>query len=212
MGDVDAFLALGIGRDHGAVGVDESFLKELGGLLGPDAEAGFIDGVHQGLNVDFVETAAEVPFGGRVGNAPGAEGVEKDLVIAPQLDMLEPPAAGEDVEGDVQDMVGLVIGEMHLEQMEIVINVADQARPLSQQQHGADAAGGNALDALAQLVMDIGGGDHGLSRSGPGRLAMRSRILRWRFRRSLRICAGDFLQRLRLGTFFGTITITRNPP
>ena len=31
--DVDALLALGIGRDHAAVGIEERFLKELGGLL-----------------------------------------------------------------------------------------------------------------------------------------------------------------------------------
>ena len=38
-----------------------------------------------------------------------------------------------------------------------------------QQEHGADAAGGEALDALGQFVVDVAGGDHGLIafRSGP---------------------------------------------
>jgi hypothetical protein len=166
--DVDALLALGIGRDHAAVGVEERFLKELVGLLGPDPQAGLIDGVHQGLNVGFLETAAEVTFGGGVGNALGAHGVEKDFVVAPQLDMLEPPATDQDVESDVQDMVGLVIGEMPLEHMDHVINIADQARPLSQQQHGADAASAKALNTLTQLVVDVAGRDHGLVAFGAG--------------------------------------------
>jgi hypothetical protein len=79
-----------------------------------------------------------------------------------------PPAAGQDVEVDVQDMVGLVIGEMPLEHVDHVIKVADQARPLSQQQHGADAAGAQALNTLTQLVVDVGGSDHGLVAFGAG--------------------------------------------
>ena len=65
------------------------------------------------------EAAAEVPGGGGVGDPLGAEGVEIDLVVAPQLEVFDPFAAGQDVEGDVQHMVGFVIGQMPLEQMEI---------------------------------------------------------------------------------------------
>src|SRR5271163_537597 len=166
--DVDPLLALGVGLDLGPIGVHKRFLEEFRGLLGPDPQARFIDGVHQGLNVGLGETAAEVPFGGGVGDPLGAQSVEKDFIVAPQFDMLEPPAAGQDVEGDVQDMVGLVIGEMPLEQMERVIDVADQAGPLSQQQHDTDAAGGKALDTLAQLIVDVGGRDHGPLAFGAG--------------------------------------------
>ena len=38
----------------------------------------------------------------------------------------------------------------------------------SQQEHGADAAGGEALDAIGQFVVDVGGGHHGLFAFGPG--------------------------------------------
>ncbi len=33
---------------------------------------------------------------------------------------------------------------------------------LHQQEHGADTAGGEALDALGQFIVDVGGGHHGL--------------------------------------------------
>ena len=113
------------------------------------------------MTSDSLEPPAEVPLGGGVGDAHGAEGIEIDVVVAPQLDVLEPAAAGEDVEGDVQDMVGFVIGEMALEEMEVGVDGGDQAGAARQQEHGADAAGGEALDALAQFVVDVGGGDHG---------------------------------------------------
>ena len=79
-------------------------------------------------DVGLGEAAAEVPCGGGVGDALGAQGVEIDLVVAPQFEVFDPLAAGEDVEGDVQDMVGFVIGQMPLEEMEIVVDVVDQAR------------------------------------------------------------------------------------
>src|SRR5262249_43910084 len=72
------------------------------------------------------------------------------------------------IEGEVQDMVGFVVGEMNLEEMEVVVNRGDQAGPPRQQEHGPDAAWGQSLDALTQLVMDIGGGDHGDFAFGSG--------------------------------------------
>ncbi len=135
--------------------------EEVGGLLGVDPQPDAIDRLHQGEDIVGVEPPAEVAFGGRVGDAHGAEGIEIDRVVAPPLDVLEPPTAGEDVECDVQDVVGFVIGDMAFEEMEVVIDGRDQAGPLGHQEHGADAAGGQALSALAEFIVDVGGGDHG---------------------------------------------------
>ena len=44
-------LALGVGRDEGAVGVEDGFLEELGRLLGPDPQPRLVDGVHQSHDV-----------------------------------------------------------------------------------------------------------------------------------------------------------------
>ena len=41
--------------------------------------------------------------------------------------MLKLGAAGQDVQGDVQDMDGLVVGAMVFEQMQVVIDVSDQS-------------------------------------------------------------------------------------
>ena len=87
-------------------------------------------------------------------------------------------AAGEDVEGDVQDVVGFVIGQMPLEEVEVAVDVVDQADLLSQQEDGADAAGTEALDAIGEFVVDVGGGHHGPGRSGPGVFSSRFWIRR----------------------------------
>ena len=47
VGDIDALFALGVGADEGAVDVDESLVKEVDRLLGPDALAGAVDGIHE---------------------------------------------------------------------------------------------------------------------------------------------------------------------
>ena len=150
-----------VARHDGAIGVQNCFRKELGWLLGPDPQAGLIDGVHQGDDIGLTKAAAEVPRRGGVGDSVGSQSVEIDLVVAPQFEVFDALTAGEDVEGDVQDVVGFVVGKMDLEQMKLGVDVADQAYPSSQQKHGADAAGAETLDAIGQFVVDIAGGHHG---------------------------------------------------
>ena len=76
--------------------------------------------------------------------------------------MLDFLAAGQDVVGDIQDMVGLVIGQMPFEEMEIAVDIADQPGPASQQVEGTDSTSGEPLNAVRQFVVDVGSGHHGL--------------------------------------------------
>src|SRR5262249_53748146 len=96
------------------------------------------------------------------------EGVEINLVVAEPLEVFEPATAGADVEGEVQDMVGFVVGEMDLQELDVVVDGGDQAGPLGQQEHGPDAARGQTLDTLAEFVVDVAGGDHGVFPLGSG--------------------------------------------
>ena len=98
----------------------------------------------------------------------GAERVEIDLVGPEPLEVLKVPAAGEEVEGDVQDVVGLEIGEVSLQQMEVLVDGGDQPGAAGDQQQGADATGGKAVGAPPQFVVDVGGGDHGRLALGLG--------------------------------------------
>src|SRR5262249_18099008 len=110
----------------------------------------------------FRETTTEVPFRCRVGKTLGAQGVEVDRIGAPQFDMLDPLSTSQDVERDVQDVVGFMIGTMPFQDMKLVIDVAGQADPSRQQQHGTDAAGAKAMDPITEFIMDVAGRDHRL--------------------------------------------------
>jgi hypothetical protein len=70
------------------------------------------------------------------------------------------------LEGDVQDMVGFVVGQMTFEKAEVLLDIIDQADLLSQQESGADPAGTDAFDAIGVFVMDIRGGHHGFGSLG----------------------------------------------
>ena len=136
------------------------------GLLGPDAEAGTIEDVHQSLDVGWYEAPTEITLGGGIGNALGAKGVEIDLVVAPKFNVFHPLAAGDDVEGDVQDMIGFVIRQMSFEKVKVTIDTVDQANRSSQRENDADTAGTEPFDAIGVFVVDIGGGHHGFGSLG----------------------------------------------
>ena len=144
--------------------------KNSGGCWAQTRSRDFIDGVHQGEDIGLGEAAAEVAGGGRVGDAFGSQGVEVDLVVAPQFEVFDALAAGEDIEGDVQDMVGFVVGQMPLEQVKIAVDILDESDLLSQEEEGPDAAGTEPADAIGMFVVDIGGGHHGYRPLRAGRI------------------------------------------
>ena len=89
VGEVHPLLALGVAGHDGAIGVQDRLLEELVRLLSPDPQPRFIDGVHQGEDIGLGEAAAEVPGGGRVGDSFGSQGIEVDLIVAPQFEVFD---------------------------------------------------------------------------------------------------------------------------
>ena len=113
VGEVHPPFALPVAGHDAAIGLQDGFLEELGGLLGPDPQPRFIDGVHQGEDVGPGVAAAEVAGGGRVGDSSRPEGIEEGVVVAAQLE--DVPCDGRrrgDSARSVRDMVGFVVGQM----------------------------------------------------------------------------------------------------
>ena len=79
------------------------------------------------VEIGLTEAAAEVPGGGWVRDSRGSEHIEVNLIIAPQFEVLDALAACEDIEGDVQDMVGFVVRQMPLEQVKVAVDVLDES-------------------------------------------------------------------------------------
>jgi hypothetical protein len=105
------------------------------------------------------EAAAEVTGGRRVGDASGSKGVEKSLIIATQFNVLQTSAIAEGVVGEVEDVVGFMVRQMDLQEVEFAINGRDKAELSSQGMESANAAVANAPDAGRSLVMDVAGGE-----------------------------------------------------
>ena len=154
VGEVGSLLALAIGWRERSVGVDDRFPEELPRLLLPNPNPAAIDPRHQALDIVARETSTEIPGRGRVRDALGAESGQIDLVLAESLEVLEAVAASEHVERDVQDVIGLVVRQVELQQVQAPIDFIDQADPSRQLQHQADAAGDHPPSPVGHLVGD----------------------------------------------------------
>ena len=126
-------------------------------------DAGVVDDVEQGVRCGCgLEAAAEVAGGGRVGDAAGAEGVEEVLVVAAQFDVLQTGAVTQGVVGDVENVVGLVIGQVDLQEVKSLVDGLDQTEVAGQGMDGADAAVGDGLCFVGDLVVNVAGRQQGL--------------------------------------------------
>ena len=73
------------------------------------------------------------------------------------------------VNAHVQDMVGLMVGEVELKQMEPLIDGRIEAEHADQELDGADAAAGDGSDFGRGFVLDVAGGEDRLERGGSDR-------------------------------------------
>src|SRR5262249_24973167 len=115
------------------------------------------------------EAAAEVPGGGRVGGAPGAQGVEEVLVGAAEVQGVQagglpprgvgPRGGGVRVRGGAGGPPKGGAGGVDAQR--------GQDRGARQQVEGADAGMGNAAGPVGDLVVDVAGRGHGLGTAAP---------------------------------------------
>ena len=90
-----------------------------------------------------------------------AQRIQEDFVVAPQLDVLQPRAAGQDVEGDRKHVVRFVIGQMPLQHVHPLVDAFGQTDVLGQQLHRPHAANRDAAHSFGQLIGDAVAGEHG---------------------------------------------------
>ena len=105
VGDVHPLLTLTRRRSECAVTFDHRLLEEFLWLLRPHPEPRLVDHRHQCVDVLLPEAAAEVSRGRRIWDSLRSERVEIDFVISAVLDVFETGAAGENVIGDVEDVI-----------------------------------------------------------------------------------------------------------
>ena len=161
VGDVHSLLGRRVGLNDRGVRVDDRRLREEGGrLAAPHLQPGAVDRLLQGDDRGWVKAPAEVPGGRRVRQALDPQAIEEHLVAAARLDVLQalPPAQG--VVGDVQDVIGLVVGLVQLEQVERAVDLLGQVELADQLGDHADPAVRGGLRARRELIGDIRPPEH----------------------------------------------------
>jgi len=91
-----------------------------------------------------------------IGDAASAEGIEKDLVVATQFDVLQTSAVTECVVGEIENVIGLVKGQVDLEQVKELVDGVDEADLSGQGVENADAAVNEAAAAVGEVVVKMG--------------------------------------------------------
>src|ERR1019366_4031786 len=152
--DVHAFFALTVGAHQGAVGVDAGLVEKIVGLLLPEFHACVIENVLEEVDFVGVETSAIIASGGGIRKALGTEGVEKGGIVAAQLDVLEARAVAESVVGD-EDVIGIGIRQVQLEDVQPSIDRLDQSDVLGQFVEQGNATEGGAIDAVVEFEVEV---------------------------------------------------------
>jgi hypothetical protein len=132
----------------------------------PDALSRSVEGLLKIEDIRRRETAGEVAGRGGVWQPLGVEGVEEVFILTPQLEVLKTDSAGEDVTGDTEDVVALVIGQMDLEKMKTLVDILNETNVLGHEVNGPDAPRRDSTDTVRDLVLDIAAFQDGLGLGG----------------------------------------------
>ncbi len=128
------------------------------------ADAHVIYGVHESPHGILVEAANEVSGSGGVGDGSRAQRVQKRYVVAPDLDVIENGAAAEQVERDVENVIGILIRTRHLQDPEALVERAHEPDAIGEPHDSADAAAGDRAASLRELVGNAARGELRLTR------------------------------------------------
>ena len=132
--------------------------------------------LHQIEDIGLLKATSEVPAGGRVRNALGAQTIQEGLIIAPQLNILQPYSLEQGVVGQIQHVVALVVGQVLLKQMQPRVDFLPQPQFVDHQMNRADTSAVNRPGFLGHLIMNIAGLHHRLPLIAPTALGLQATL------------------------------------
>jgi len=112
-----------------------------------------VDTLHQLAHLGRVETTREVARRRRIRDEFGTQRIHIGRVMPQALDVLQPRAATQHVVGQIQHVVGLVIRQMRLQQLQRGVDRFRQAQFRHQRVHGGDTAVAHRLRPSPDLVV-----------------------------------------------------------
>jgi len=116
----------------------------------------------QATDVSGEEAATEIPGRRRIGNAFGAQRVEKCFIVSPQFNVFQRASLAESVVSDVEHMIRLSIRQIQFQQMQPPVDSVDKSRLASQHVHQPDSSVIDGLGPFGDLVVDVCRGEHGV--------------------------------------------------
>ena len=74
--------------------------------------------------------------------------------------MFQARAAAEDVVGNIEHVIGFMIGLVNLEELQPLVNLCDEPALPCEHVYGPDTARGQSLGFLGQVILDVAGREH----------------------------------------------------
>ena len=88
------------------------------------------------------------------------QGIQIHFVVAPQFQMLQAGAAGQQVVRNVEHVIRLVIGHVDLEQLQAHVDPIVQAERFDHLMDQTDPSGCNSPSPFGQFIMNVACGEH----------------------------------------------------
>ena len=112
-----------------------------------------------------LEAATEVARGRRIGDPQCTEQIKVGFVLAPQFEILQARSRTQGIVCQVEHVVRLMIGEMHFEQVQPLVDRFGQPQRADQLLYQSDAAEHRTRAASRQFILDLRGAQHGHNKS-----------------------------------------------
>ena len=125
-----------------------------------------VDALHQLDHARLSQAPREVARRRRARDHLRAQGVHVRRVVAQALDVPQPRAPAQHVEGDVEHVIRLMVGKVPLQRLHPRVHLPDESQPRGQPPHRPDAPVAHRVDSRPDLVVDPAGSEHRL-RPGP---------------------------------------------
>ena len=122
--------------------------------------------VHQPGHARLSQAPREVARRRRARDRLRAQSVHVGRVVAQALDVLQPRAPAQHVEGDVQHMVRLVVRQVPLQRLQPRVHLPHEPQLRGQPPHHPDAPVAHGVHSRADLVVDPARAEH-RPRPGP---------------------------------------------
>ena len=75
-----------------------------------------------------LEAATEVAGRGGIGDSPGIDGIQVHFIVAAQFEIFQAGRVAQGVEGEVQHVIALMIGQVNLQQVQTPVDGLGQSQ------------------------------------------------------------------------------------